>query len=86
METSRIEDQLKALIVERLLLRTRTEEIQDTDDLFKKWNLDSVMFLELVVSLEETFGVSFGDDEFSKEKFRTVKNIADAVRAKKPDA
>ncbi|HYG76788.1 MAG TPA: acyl carrier protein [Planctomycetota bacterium] len=82
----RIEDRLKGMIVERLMLKARPEEIGDEDDLIKKWNVESVQLMEIVIGLEELFGIQLGDDEFSIKKFRTVKNIGEVVRAKKPEA
>jgi acyl carrier protein len=86
MSANRIEDQLKALIIAQLFLKAKPEDIKDTDDLLKKWEIDSVKIMQLVVGLEEVFGITLEDTEFTKENFRTVKNIAEVVRAKKPDA
>ena len=82
----RVEDRLRGMIVERLMLKAKPEELGDEDDLIKKWNVESVQLMEIVIGLEELFGIQLGDDEFSIKKFRTVKNIADVVREKKPDA
>jgi acyl carrier protein len=82
----RVEDRLKGMIVERLMLKAKPEEIGDEDDLIKKWNVESVQLMEIVIGLEELFGIALGDDEFSVKKFRTVTNIAAVVREKKPDA
>jgi len=78
----RIEDRIKAMIVERLMLNAKPEEIGDEDDLIKQWNVESVQLMEIVIGLEEVFGIQLGDDEFSIKKFRTVKNIGEVVRAK----
>lgn len=83
MSADRIEDQLKAMIVERLMLNAKAEDIGDEDDLIKQWNVESVQLMEIVIGLEEVFGIQLGDDEFSIKKFRTVKNIGDVVRAKR---
>ena len=83
---SRLEDKLKAFIVERLFLKTKPETIGDDDDLFARWGISSPHVLEIVVGLEEVFGVTFGDDDFNMKKFQTIHRIADAVRAQKPDA
>ena len=82
----RVEDRLKGMIVERLMLKAKPEEIGDEDDLIKKWNVESVQLMEIVIGLEELFGIALGDDEFSVKKFRTVTNIAAVVREKKTDA
>jgi acyl carrier protein len=82
----RVEDRLKVMIVDRLMLKAQPSDVGDEDDLIKKWNVESVQLMEIVIGLEELFGIALGDDEFSIKKFRTVKNIAEVVRAKKPDA
>lgn len=70
------------MIVERLMLNAKPEEIGDEDDLIKQWNVESVQLMEIVIGLEEVFGIQLGDDEFSIKKFRTVKNIGEVVRGK----
>jgi acyl carrier protein len=82
----RVEDKLKGMIVERLMLKAKPEEIGDEDDLIAKWGVESVQLMEIVIGLEELFGIQLGDDEFSIKKFRTVKNIAGVVREKQPEA
>ncbi len=86
MSAERVEDRLKGMIVERLMLSAQPAEIGDEDDLIKKWSVESVQLMEIVIGLEELFGIQLGDDEFSIKKFRTVANIAQVVREKKPDA
>ena len=82
MPAERIEDRIKTMIVERLMLSAQPSELGDEDDLITKWNVESVQLMEIVIGLEEVFGVQLGDDEFSIKKFRTVKNIAEVVRGK----
>ena len=77
-----IECRVKEIIVDRLFLKIQPEEIQDTDGLMEKLGVDSVSVFEIVVGLEEVFGISFEDDEFQIEKFRDVKSIAAHVRDK----
>jgi acyl carrier protein len=78
----RIEERIKVMLVDRLMLSAAASEIGDEDDLITKWNVESVQLMEIVIGLEEVFGIQLGDDEFSIKKFRTVKNIAEVVRAK----
>jgi len=82
----RLEDRLKAMLAERLMLKFRPEEIGDGDDLIEKWGLESVQLMEIVIGLEEVFGIQLGDDEFSVKRFRTIENIAGVVREKDPRA
>jgi len=82
MADERLEDKLKNMLVERLMLKFKSTEIADEDDLIQKWGLESVQLMEIVIGLEEVFGIQLGDDEFSVKKFRTIKNIAEVVREK----
>jgi len=84
--TNRIEDRLKILLVTSLMLKTKPEAIGDNDDLMKTWNIDSVQIAEIVIGLEEHFGIALDDDEFKIKDFRTVKDIADLVRQKNSSA
>jgi len=78
----RIEDRLKQMMVERLFLKVKPESIPEDAPLMKTLGVDSVAVLEMVVGLEEVYGISFEDEEFDVEIFRTVRSIADFVRAK----
>ncbi len=77
-----VEDQLKAMIVERLFLKVSPAEIADDDILMEKFEIDSVRLFEIVIGLEEVFNISLEDDEFSIERFESVKAIAQLVREK----
>jgi acyl carrier protein len=79
-----IEGTIKEMIVERLFLDVKPEEIDETKSLFDEYGVDSVAVLEIVVGLEETYGLSFADEDFSPQMFETVKSIADYVRSKSP--
>ena len=78
-----IERQIKEMLVERLFLKISPDEIDDDAPLMEKLGVDSVQVLEIVVGLEEVYGISFEDEEFDIDIFRTVKSIADFVRNKK---
>ena len=78
----RIEDKIKAMIVERLFLPVSPDEIADDDPLMTKFDIDSVRLFEIVIGIEEIFGISFEDEEFSLEAFETVSAISNVVRNK----
>lgn len=78
----RIEDKIKAMIVERLFLPVKPEEIADDDPLMEKYEIDSVRLFEIVIGIEEIFGISFEDEEFSLEAFENVAAISNVVRNK----
>ena len=77
-----VEQQVKELIVERLFMEIDPSEIGDEDSLSDQWEIDSVRLFEVVVGLEEVFGVTFEDEEFTVDNFETVKAISDCVRRK----
>ena len=81
-----LEDRVRALVVDRLFLDVDASTIEEGESLMDRFGIDSVRLFEIVVGLEEVFGVSFADDEFAPEKFATVRAIAAVVRGKKPDA
>ena len=81
-EASSIESAIKQMIVERLFLKIDPSKIPDEEPLAEKLEIDSVQILEIVVGLEEVYGISFEDDEFDIEIFKTVKSIANFVREK----
>ena len=81
-EGKAVEARLKEMIVERLFLPVSPEEIADDDLLMEKFEIDSVRLFEIVIGLEEIFDVSLEDDEFSIERFESVKAIAELVRQK----
>ena len=81
MSENEIKAQLKELIVERLFLNVKAEEIQDDENLMGTYNIDSVQLFEIVVGLEEVFGVSMAEADFSIELFENVNSIADYVKS-----
>jgi len=81
-EATRVEDQLKEMIVERLFLPVSPGEIADDDLLMEKFEIDSVRLFEIVIGLEEVFDISLEDDEFSIERFESVQAIGALVRDK----
>ena len=82
MPDKSIKQIVKELMVERLFLKIAPEQIADETEIMEELGVDSVSVFEIVVGLEESFGISFGDDEFKIETFRTPKSIADYVRRK----
>lgn len=77
-----VEEKVKGLIIDRLMLKAMPTEIGDDDDLIKAWDFDSIKLMQTVIGLEEVFGIQFGDEEFSVKKFATVARIAAVVREK----
>lgn len=78
-----LKDRLKRLLVERLKLETDPNEIGDQDPLFGEGlGLDSIDALELVLGLEQEFGVKIEDEEVGGEALASIDALAEFVRQK----
>mgnify|MGYP001563243313 CR=1 FL=1 len=76
----RIEDQLKKMLVDRMIMKMDPADIDENAGLIDYYGLDSVCVLEIVVGLEELFGVNVGDEELDINNFKSVVAIANYVR------
>ena len=77
-----IKEKIKEAMVERLFLSVSPAEIEDEAPLQDTYGVDSVAILEMIVGLEELFGVSFEDEDFSPDIFASVQSIAEFVERK----
>jgi acyl carrier protein len=82
MDTASIESKLKAMIVERLFLQVAPEDIVTDASLVDAYGVDSVCLLELVVGLEEAFGVVIEDGDFDVRNFISVAALRDFVKSR----
>jgi acyl carrier protein len=81
MELAKLKDDLKKQIVAQLKLNEITpQDISDDEQLFGKGlGLDSIDALELVVLLEEQYGIKINHSEDGPKIFRSVSTIADYI-------
>lgn len=89
-DESKLCEEIKQIIVDRLRLEGLTPDQIDTDaPLFGGGlGLDSVDALELVVGLERAFGITIKSHEVDKGAFASVRTLAqfvEAARAGRPD-
>ena len=84
MDNAAIETKLKHMIVERLFLKVKPEEIPTEVSLMETYGIDSVSLLELVVGLEEAFGIRIEDSDFNVKDFLSVAALRDFVKARLP--
>ena len=82
-DETELKQQLKQMIVERLFLKVDPQEIPDEANLMETYNVDSVNIFEIVVGLEDEFGISLAEEDFSIEAFATVDGIAELVTRKR---
>ena len=84
MPDADLRQRIKEMLVKNLMLQTTTEEIGDDLPLFGPdgLGLDSIDALELVVSMEKTFGVGVPNSEVAGKAIRTVNSIHDYILEK----
>ena len=79
--SKRIENRVKEAIVQALKLEIQPEEIGDDDQLFGGGvGLNSMATIEIIVALEEAFGIQVPDEDLRVELFDSVRAMADYVR------
>lgn len=83
MDNAPLAEQIKVMLVENLMLKVSKEEIANDQPLFgpNGLGLDSIDALELVVSLEKTFGVTVANSQTARAALATVNSIAEYVTA-----
>ncbi len=82
MSDTELRAEVKKMIVERLFLDrkgVKPDSIGDDDDLMETLGVDSVELFEIVVGVEEDYGVALDEDEFSIERYQTVARIAELI-------
>jgi acyl carrier protein len=82
MSSDDLKEQIKEMLVTNLMLRTPKEEIANDLPLFGPdgLGLDSIDALQLVVSMEKTFGVGVPNSEVARVALATVNSIYDYIR------
>ena len=79
--TENLEQTLKELIVERLFLDIAPNDIE-TEAPLADYGVDSFLLLELIVAIEETFGVKFAQSDINADVLKSVATLATLVRSK----
>jgi len=78
MEESKMTfDKVKEILIEELGLE---DEINLTDNLKDDLDADSLDLAEVVINLEEVFGIEIPEEDYPK--FKTVKDIVDFIDSK----
>lgn len=82
-DASDLKARIKRTIVERLKLDVDPAQIGDTTPLFGDGlGLDSIDALELVLGLEQEFGVKVEDEEVGAKALASVESLAEFVLSK----
>ena len=69
--------------ISRLFAKSLNVEIPSADmDLFENGVLDSLGFVELMIALEQEFGVTTSVDDLEVDNFKSIAQIAEFVAAR----
>jgi acyl carrier protein len=71
-----IAKQIHAYFQENFFLRTNTGDLADDASLSEAGVVDSTGILEVVLFLEETFGIKVPDEEILPENFDSIQQMA----------
>lgn len=82
---SDLRERVKRMIVDRLRLDLKPEEIDDGAPLFSEGlALDSVDVLELVVGFEKEFGIAIEDAEEGRRIFQSIDSMVEYLERNAP--
>jgi acyl carrier protein len=86
-DSEEIKRRIKEILVERLKLDREAASIGDAEPLFgpEGLGLDSIDALELVLGVEQEFGVKIENEEVGSEALGSVERLAEFVLARNPD-
>ena len=83
MEINQIKTQLRDILINRLDLVLDGPEPSDDGSLFEAWGIDSVDVLDLVLAIEQEFGVKIkqGDDNVNAH-FENISKLAAYIESR----
>ena len=76
------EAKIREFILENFMIGESEENLDSDDSFLEKGVIDSTGILELVMFVEETYGVEVEDDEVIPENFDSVNKLGAYVRRK----
>ena len=77
-----IKSQVRRHILDDFLFSDDESQLQDTDSFLEEGIVDSTGVLELVMFVEEEFGIQVQDEEIVPENFDSVERLEKYVRQK----
>ncbi|WP_165984837.1 acyl carrier protein [Streptomyces sp. YIM 98790] len=77
-------DTTSARILDFITARFPQAEITETEDIFSLGYINSLFAMELVMFVENTFGIRIPNDELRLDDFRTVKAMTELVNRLRP--
>lgn len=77
-----IKQQVRRFILTNYLFTEDESRLSDTESLMKSGVMDSTGILELIMFMEETFGLKLADDEMLPENLDSVANAVGFIERK----
>jgi acyl carrier protein len=77
-----IEARIRNYVAQNLLFSDNGFEYDNDDSFLQEGIVDSVGVLELVLFVEETFGLTVDDQEITPDNFDSVNKLANYIRSK----
>lgn len=82
MKIEDIKAEIKNIFVERLNMNLAGITAGDDDGLFEDgWGIDSIDVIDIVLGVEQKFGVKLGQDEEIQPHFRTLNTLAAYIQS-----
>jgi acyl carrier protein len=82
MADQSIEDRIKLVLSREAMVDRKPGDIPEHARLIDNLGLDSVRIVELIVGLEDEFGMVIADEDLSLELFENVASLARFIRAR----
>jgi acyl carrier protein len=82
MADQSIEDRIKVVLSREAMVDRKPGDIPENARLIDDLGLDSVRIVELIVGIEDEFGVAIPDEELSLELFESVASLARFIRSR----
>ena len=77
-----IQDKIKQMISDEVLVGVSVDEIGDDASLITDLNLDSIQMLSLITGLESGFNIMLDDEDLDLENLSSVNRLAEFVQKK----
>ena len=77
-----IQDKIKQMISDEVLVGVSVDEIGDDASLIADLNLDSIQMLSLITGLESSFNIMLDEEDLDLENLSSVNKLAEFVKKK----
>lgn len=78
----RTQSEIRKFIVDNFLFGQEDEQLTSETSLLQSGTIDSTGVLELVMFVEENYGIKIQDDELLPENLDSIQNVAEFVNRK----